>query len=305
MLILVKNDKHKATEQIAARARDLDTYSISDITKLMNEADKTVAESVDDALPEIQVVIEEIVNVMEKGGKLYYIGAGSSGRMGILDASECPPTFGVDSDLVVGMIAGGDEAIRWSIEDAEDSQDAGREEIVKRVTSDDAVIGIAASGTTPYVLAGVKAANEIGAFTAGISCNEGTPLSQVAQCKIEVISGPEILAGSTRLKAGTAQKMVLNMISTTTMIKLGKAYGNMMVNMKATNHKLRERAVGIVKDATEVSEEKARETIDKANGDTRAAILMILYKVRFDEAFAALTEANEHFRDAMHLIEKR
>lgn len=292
------------TEQASDKTKNLDTYDVKEIIGLMNDEDKTVAEAVEQSLPQIQAVIEAIINVMEKGGNLYYIGAGSSGRMGILDASECPPTFGVDPELVVGMIAGGDEAIRWSVEDAEDDRGAGREDVLEVVTTDDAVVGIAASGTTPYVLAGIEAANEIGAVTAGISCNKGTPLSDTAQFGIEIKTGPEVLAGSTRLKAGTSQKMVLNMISTATMIKLGKAYGNMMVNMQATNHKLRERAVDIVQGATDVDHEKARDMIDQAAGDTRAAILMIMYGIDAETAFAALTQANGHFRNAMHMIEK-
>lgn len=295
---------NRLTETASSKTKDLDTYNVKNIIGLMNEEDKTVAESVEQALPQIQIAIEKIIGVMEKGGRLFYLGAGSSGRMGILDASECPPTFGVDSELVVGMIAGGDEAIRWAVENAEDDRDAGRKDVLRKMTSDDALVGIAASGTTPYVVAGVEAAYEMGAVTIGISCNEGTPLSNVAQVGIEIKTGPEVLAGSTRLKAGTAQKMVLNMISTTTMIKLGKVYGNRMVNMQATNQKLRERAVDIVRGVTEVDHEEARDMIDKANGDTRAAILMIMYEVDAEAAFTALTEASGHFRNAMHVIEK-
>lgn len=291
------------TEQVSQKTKDLDTYQVRDIIEVMNEEDQTVAQSVEQSLPEIEMAIERIVVAMKDGGKLYYIGAGTSGRLGVLDASECPPTFGVDSGLVTGLIAGGDAAIRSSIENAEDDKDAGRQDVAERVTSQDAVVGIAASGTTPYVLGGVEAANANGALTVGISCNNDTPLSEAAQFAIELLVGPEILTGSTRLKAGTAQKMVLNMISTTAMIKLGKVYGNLMVNMQATNQKLRERAIGIVRDAANVSDETARVMTDRANGDVRAAILMIKYQIGFEEAVSALNTANGHFRDAMHGVE--
>lgn len=294
----------RMTEKASTKTKDLDTYEVKNIIGLMNREDKTVAESVEQALPRIQTAIEKIIDVMEKGGRLFYIGAGSSGRMGILDASECPPTFGVDPELVIGMIAGGDEAIRWSIEDAEDDREAGKNDVIQEVKAGDAVVGIAASGTTPYVLGGIEAAHEMGAVTVGISCNEGTPLSDAVQVGIEIKTGPEVLAGSTRLKAGTAQKMVLNMISTTTMIKLGKAYGNLMVNMQATNQKLRNRAVDIVCSATDVNHEKAQDMIDKANGDTRAAILMIMYDINVETALTALEHVNGHFRNAMYRIEK-
>lgn len=298
------DNNESQTEQASANTPDLDTYAVRDIIGFMNEADKTVAQAVERALPQIEAAIENIVDAMKNGGKLYYIGAGTSGRLGILDASECPPTFGVDSDLVTGVIAGGEQAIQTSIEDAEDDQQAGRQDVAERVTSRDAVVGIAASGTTPYVLGAIEAANAIGAVTAGISCNQNTPLSDVAQSPIALLSGPEILAGSTRLKAGTAEKMVLNMISTTVMIKLGKVYGNLMVNLQATNKKLRKRAVDIVQQAADVDKERAQEVTDIAGGDVRAAILMIKYTIGYDQAIAALQEANGHFREAMHIVEK-
>lgn len=296
-------DDQLTTEKVSLKTKDLDTHQVGDIIKMMNDEDKTVANSVEDALPNIEIAIGKIVEVMKAGGKLYYIGAGTSGRLGILDASECPPTFGVDSDLVTGMIAGGETAIRSSIENAEDDEEAGRKDIAERITAQDAVVGIAASGATPYVIGAMGAANDRGAVTVGLSCNHHTPLSQAAQYAIEVPVGPEILTGSTRLKAGTAQKMVLNMISTTAMIKLGKVYGNLMVNMKATNQKLRRRAVGIVRNATGVNDESAKEMTDKANGDARIAILMIKYQISLEKATHALKTSNGHFREAMHVIE--
>lgn len=305
VLNFVGTDDQLTTEKVSPKTKNLDKQPVGKIIEIMNNEDKTVAESVQDALPKIEAAIEKIVEVMKVGGKLYYIGAGTSGRLGILDASECPPTFGVDSDLVTGIIAGGESAIRSSIENAEDDEEAGRQDIAKSVTSQDAVVGIAASGATPYVLGAVAAANDMGVVTVGISCNDHTPLSQAVQYAIELLVGPEILTGSTRLKAGTAQKMVLNMISTTAMIKLGKVYGNLMVNMKATNQKLRNRAIEIVRNASDVSYETARGMTDQANGDARAAILMIKYQISLKEAVSALNHSNCHFREAMHVIERR
>lgn len=291
------------TEQVYQKSQDLDTRDVGEIIKLMNAEDETVARSVKRVLPQIKLAIERIVEVMTKGGKLFYIGAGTSGRLGILDASECPPTFGVDDDLVTGLIAGGEPALKHAIEDAEDDEKAGKQEVAEKLTSADAIVGIASSGSTPYVLGGMKAAKEIGALTVGLSCNTDTPLSGMVTYPIEVPVGPEILAGSTRLKAGTAQKMVLNMISTTTMIKLGKVYGNLMVNVKATNQKLRRRVVEIVRRATGVDEERAKAVTNEAKGDARAAILMIRFQVDYQTAIQALEASNGHFRKAMNRLE--
>lgn len=291
------------TEQVYQKSQDLDTRDVGEIIKLMNDEDETVARSVKRALPQIKLAIEKIVEVMKKGGKLYYIGAGTSGRLGILDASECPPTFGVDDDLVTGLIAGGEPALKHAIEDAEDDEEAGKQEVAEKLTSADAIVGIASSGSTPYVLGGMKAAKGIGAVTVGLSCNTDTPLSGMVTYPIEVPVGPEILAGSTRLKAGTAQKMVLNMISTTTMIKLGKVYGNLMVNVKATNQKLRRRVVEIVSRATGVDEERAKAFTNEAKGDARAAILMIRFQVDYQTAIQALEASNGHFRKALNRLE--
>ncbi len=291
------------TEQSGMNRENLDTSSVEEIIELMNKEDMTVAETVNRALPDITAAVEAIVRVMEKGGRLFYMGAGTSGRLGILDASECPPTFGVDEELVQGMIAGGATAIQSAIENAEDDEEAGRLEVIEKVTSHDAVVGIAASGRTPYVIGGIKAANHLGALTVGISCNSSAPLSAYSRHPIEVPVGPEVVTGSTRLKAGTAQKMVLNMISTTAMIKLGKVYGSLMVNVQATNQKLRERVVRIVMDATDVDEKQARLMTKAAHGDARIAILMIQYRISYDAARAALDQSNGHFRKAMASLE--
>ncbi|HEX7065239.1 MAG TPA: N-acetylmuramic acid 6-phosphate etherase [Bacillales bacterium] len=300
-----KINQSLTTEQVFQGTRELDTYKVGEIIEIMNNEDKTVAKSIERSLPQIQAAIEKIVEVMEKGGRLFYIGAGTSGRLGILDASECPPTFGVDDQLVVGLIAGGESAVTTAVEDAEDDENSGKEEVSRKVTSQDAVVGIAASGTTPYVLGAIEAANDMGVVTVGLSCNANTALSQISQFPIEVPVGPEVIAGSTRLKAGTAQKMVLNMISTTAMIKLGKVYGNLMVNMQATNQKLRRRVVEIVIRATGANEEVAKLTTDKANGDARAAILMIKYRIEYGEAIRVLEAANGHFRAALEKLESK
>jgi len=294
----------RTTEQGLEQTELLDTYEVKEIINLMNREDKTVAYAVQKVLPFIEEVIQKVVEKMQNGGRLYYVGAGSSGRMGILDASECPPTFGVDADVVVGIIAGGDQAIRWAIEDAEDDKNAGKQDVQHQITEKDALVGITASGITPYVIGAVEAANEIGAVTAGISCNQDTLLGQTAQHKIEIHTGAEILTGSTRLKAGTAQKMVLNMITTTTMIKLGKVYGNQMVNMQATNEKLRLRAVQIVTSITDVSKQEAQAMLNEAKGDARAAILMIMYQVSEQTATDALTSSGGHFRNAVDRLAK-
>ncbi|MBN2982923.1 N-acetylmuramic acid 6-phosphate etherase [Cohnella algarum] len=290
------------TEQANERSRHLDRLTVREIVELMNEEDRTVAASVSRALPEIAAAIEEIVGVIENGGRLFYIGAGTSGRLGILDASECPPTFGVSPELVVGVIAGGEGAITRSIENAEDDADAGRGEAARRVTPRDAVVGIAASGRTPFVIGALQEASRIGALTVSLSCNKGAPMSREARYPIEIPVGPEIVTGSTRLKAGTATKMVLNMITTTLMIRLGKVYGNLMVNVQATNSKLRERVVRIVQKGTDRDEETARAYAEFAGGDARVAILMLKYNVGAGEAARALEESGGHFGKAIERL---
>ncbi|HET7626821.1 MAG TPA: N-acetylmuramic acid 6-phosphate etherase [Bacillales bacterium] len=290
------------TEQVSRKSQNLDLCEVGEIIELMNDEDKTVAKAVEKALPQIESAIKSIVDALRSGGRLFYVGAGTSGRLGILDASECPPTFGVSPLLVNGLIAGGEMALKHSIEDAEDDEDAGRAEILEEVEEGDAVVGIAASGWTPYVIGAVTAAREKGAVTVGLSCNENTKLSECVQYPIEVPVGPEIVAGSTRLKAGTAQKMVLNMISTTSMIKLGKVYGNLMVNVQATNQKLRRRVVEIVKEVAGVSEEEAKAVAERAQGDARAALLMVMCDIDQERAAQALKAANGHFREAMAFV---
>jgi N-acetylmuramic acid 6-phosphate etherase len=270
----------------------------------MNEEDQTVALAVRAALPQITAATEAVVAAMKSGGRLFYIGAGTSGRLGVLDASECPPTFGVEPELVSGIIAGGEQAIRSAIENAEDDAVAGAEAIAAAVRLGDVVVGIAASGTTPYVIGAMREARKRGIVTASISCNANTPLSAEVQFPIEVPVGPEIVTGSTRLKAGSAQKLVLNTISTTAMIQLGKVYGNLMVNMKATNHKLRIRTVRIIREATGVDEETASRYGAEADGDARVAILMIMFNVSKEKATDALRQAGDHFGETVKLLQQ-
>ncbi|TDF95561.1 N-acetylmuramic acid 6-phosphate etherase [Paenibacillus piri] len=300
--------KHTAsqpvTEQRNEKTANLDKLSVLEIIEVMNAEDQTVAVAVRQALPQIESAISGIVERMKLGGRLFYIGAGTSGRLGILDASECPPTFGVNRELVTGIIAGGEAAIMTAIENAEDDADAGAGDIEAVITAADVVVGIAASGNTPYVIGAIRRAREIGALTVSVSCNSGARLSEAAQYAIEVPVGPEIVTGSTRLKAGTATKMVLNMITTTAMIKLGKVYGNLMVNVQATNLKLRDRVVRIVQDATGADEAAAAAHVEQAEGDARLAILMIRFGIGKAQAQGALQQSGDHFGDAVELLEK-
>ena len=292
------------TEMRNKESEGLHQFSTMEIIELMNREDRTVAEAVEKALPQIKAGIDAVVSRLEAGGRLYYIGAGTSGRLGVLDASECPPTFGVPADLVNGIIAGGEMAVRIPVENAEDNSEEGRIIVKQLLVKDDVLVGIASSGRTPYVLGAIKQANELGCQTIGLSCNVETELSNLADIMIEVPVGPEIITGSTRLKAGTAQKMVLNMISTAVMIKLGKVYGNLMVNVQATNEKLRKRSVSIIQDITGADEALAKKINEQANGNTRAAILMILYKLSYEEACEVLCKHNDHFPKALKSLEK-
>lgn len=240
----------------------LEKMSISEIISNINNEDKTVPLAVEKSLPQIQALIEQVVFKLNEGGRLFYIGAGTSGRLGILDASECPPTFGVSHDLVIGLIAGGDKAIRKAVENAEDSLDQGWKDLTTyQVSTKDIVIGIAASGTTPYVVSTLKKCNEENIITGCITCNQNSPLSNASKFPIEVVVGPEFLTGSSRMKAGTAQKLVLNMITTTTMIQLGRVKGNKMVDMQLSNNKLVNRGIKMIMDALDISELEAEELL--------------------------------------------
>lgn len=261
----------KTTEQ-SSKYEHLEKMSIQELLFNINQEDKTVPFAVEKTLPQIALLVAQIVIKMKEGGRLFYIGAGTSGRLGIVDASECPPTFGVPFDWVNGIIAGGDQAIRRAVENAEDNPNQAWLDLQsENISSKDVVIGIAASGTTPYVIGGLKACNENNIITGSISCNAGSPLSQTAQFPIEVIVGPEFVTGSSRMKAGTAQKLVLNMISTSTMIQLGKVKGNKMVDMQLSNSKLVDRGVKMIMDEIPVTYEKGSELLAKY-GSVRKAV---------------------------------
>lgn len=253
----------KTTEQDSLY-NNLDEMSINEIITNINNEDKTVPLAVEKVLPQIEALIVQIVSKLKEGGRLFYIGAGTSGRLGILDASECPPTFGVSHDLVIGLIAGGDTAIRKAVENAEDSISQGWEDLQNnKISKKDVVIGIAASGTTPYVIHALKKCNEHNIITGCITCNKNSPLSLVSKFPIEVIVGPEFLTGSSRMKAGTAQKLVLNMITTTSMIQLGKVKGNKMVDMQLSNDKLVNRGIKMIMNELSVSEEAAAKLLNE------------------------------------------
>ena len=261
----------KTTEQ-ASNYNHLEKMNVTELLTHINTEDKTVPLAVEKEIPAIEKLVKEIVQQMEKGGRLFYVGSGTSGRLGILDASECPPTFGVSHNLVIGIIAGGDTAIRKAVEFAEDSTTQCWEDLKNHhINSNDIVIGIAASGTTPYVIKGIKKCNENGILTGCITCNVGSPLAKIAKFPVEVLVGPEFVTGSSRMKAGTAQKLVLNMISTSVMIQLGKIKGNKMVDMQLTNYKLVIRGTKMLMEELNISEEKAVELLKKYK-NVRAAI---------------------------------
>jgi N-acetylmuramic acid 6-phosphate etherase len=260
-----------ATES-SSSYEDLDKQTVDTLLRQINAEDKTVPIAVEKVIPEIELLVHEIVLRMKQGGRLFYIGAGTSGRLGVVDASECPPTYGVPHDWVIGLIAGGDSAIRKAVENAEDDeQQAWKDMEAFQIDVLDTVIGIAASGRTPYVIGGLRAANEKGILTGCIVCNAGSLVAKEAKYPIEVVVGPEYVTGSTRMKSGTAQKLVLNMISTTVMIQLGRVRGNKMVDMQLSNHKLVLRAIRMVREATGVSDEIAAELLEK-HGSVRNAV---------------------------------
>lgn len=288
------------TEQKNEHTYELDQLSPLEIVRLMNNEDKTVAVAVEQQLSEIAKAVEVIVTSLESGGKLYYFGAGTSGRLGILDASECPPTFGTKPELVQGIIAGGPDAIVRAIEGAEDDYELGVEDINKSgVKSGDVVVGIAASGRTPYVKGALHQSQQLGAYTVSLSCNSHSEINDHADVIINVSVGPEVLTGSTRLKAGTAQKMVLNMLTTGAMIRLGKVYNNLMVNVQATNYKLRERAKHIIMEVTDVDYKEAETLVELSGGDAKIAIVMKLKGVSVEAAIGLLEQTNGRIRDAL------
>lgn len=288
------------TETRNTQTMNLDELSTSEVMTLMNQEDQKVALAVEEALPMITKVVETITDSFSKGGRLIYMGAGTSGRLGVLDAAECVPTFSVDPSMVQGLIAGGMKAMTVAVEGAEDSKTLGAEDLEAiQLTDKDVVVGIAASGRTPYVIGGLEYATKVGAKTATISCNKDAKISQYAQMPIEVDAGPEILTGSTRLKAGTAQKLILNMLSTGAMIGSGKVYQNLMVDVKPSNEKLEERSKRIIMQATDCTYEEASETFEAADHQVKLAIVMILTHSNKETATQKLTEAKGFIRETL------
>lgn len=289
-----------STETRNPNTMELDRMTPLEIVTVMNREDARVPEAIRPALPNIARCVEWAAQSIESGGRLIYMGAGTSGRLGVLDAAECPPTFGVSPETVVGLIAGGDRAFLKAVEGAEDSRELGEEDLRGLgLTPKDTVVGIAASGRTPYVLGGLHYAGTVGCHTAAISCNPGSPIGKAAQLAIEVVPGPECLTGSTRLKAGTAQKLILNMISTATMVRCGKTYENLMVDVVPSNEKLRVRAENIVMEAASVTREQAQEALRQSHDRVKTAILMLLIGCGPEEAEARLEKTNGHIRQAM------
>ena len=263
------------TEQVNLATREIDTLSTRDMLRVINREDQEVAGAVQQEIPAIAEAVDRIVNALRAGGRLFYIGAGTSGRLGVLDAAECPPTFQVSPDLVQAIIAGGDSALARASEANEDDPASGRRDLLGRgFSATDALVGIAASGRTPYVLGAVAAAREIGALTIGLSCTPDSELAGAAELTITPLVGAEVIAGSTRMKAGTATKLVLNMISTAVMIRLGHVYGNLMVNVQPKNTKLKDRARRIIAEAAGVSYERAADLLETAGGNVKTAIVM-------------------------------
>jgi len=277
------------TEQENPNTSNLSSLPTREIVRLMNEEDTLVAAAIDVVLPAVTQSVDEIVRRLHKGGRLFYIGTGTSGRLGVLDAAECPPTFGVSPELVQAVIAGGYEACYRAVEASEDDAEAAEKDLAARgFTPNDVLVGIAASGRTPYTVGAVKYARGLGAFTIAITCAPDSSITKAAEISIIPVVGPEVIAGSTRLKAGTAQKMVLNMLSTATMVKLGYITGNRMTNVLPRNAKLRLRAIRIIMAETGADEETSRAVFENAHGDPRAALVMLKTGSSLEEAKAAL-----------------
>eukprot|EP01117_Protostelium_nocturnum_P000234 TRINITY_DN10307_c0_g1_i1.p1 TRINITY_DN10307_c0_g1~~TRINITY_DN10307_c0_g1_i1.p1 ORF type:complete len:321 (+),score=92.65 TRINITY_DN10307_c0_g1_i1:130-1092(+) len=296
-----------STESVNKEFGKIDEYSSLEIAQLMNQQDATVPLAVGKIIPQIALAVDDIVSRLTTGGRLIYAGAGTAGRLGVLDASECPPTFNVPSTLVIGIIAGGDIALRNAVEGAEDDVDSEAEAELKRigVNSGDIVVGISASGRTPYAVKAVKYAKSVGAITIGIACNDNSELGRAADHNLQVVVGPEIVAGSTRLKAGTCQKLVLNMLTTISMIRMGKTYGNLMVDLRSTNEKLRARSWTIVQQATGASDAEVENAMESFGGQVKPAILSLLTGAMHVEVLETLEMAGGRLKDAMKIISQR
>ncbi|MEU6463589.1 N-acetylmuramic acid 6-phosphate etherase [Streptomyces sp. NPDC046976] len=288
------------TEAFRPELADIDRLPTLDIARLMNAEDAGVPAAVAGQLPRISAAIDAVAARMTRGGRLIYAGAGTAGRLGVLDASECPPTFNTDPAQVVGLIAGGPEAMVSSVEGAEDSGELARADLdALKLTAEDSVVGISASGRTPYAVGAVEHARAQGALTIGVACNEHSALAAAAEHGIEIVVGPELITGSTRLKAGTAQKLVLNMLSTITMIRLGKTYGNLMVDVRASNAKLRARSRRIVALATGAGDPEIERALTESGGEVKTAILVLLADVDGPAAARLLEDSGGHLRAAL------
>jgi len=288
------------SEERNPRTMDIDLMPTGAMLRMINAEDRLVPEAVEKVIPEIARAVDRIADAFRCGGRLVYIGAGTSGRLGVLDASECPPTFGVPPTMVVGLIAGGTAALTNATEGAEDNADAGEADLRGiALTARDVVVGIAVSGRTPYVIGGLAYARQVGATTVALSCNPASRIAEMADIAISPVVGPEVLAGSTRLKSGTAQKLVLNMLSTASMIRIGKSYENLMVDMRASNSKLVARAARIVMQATDCTAAQAEDALARCGNDLKLAVLVRLTGLEPDEGRASLAAANGVLRRAM------
>jgi N-acetylmuramic acid 6-phosphate etherase len=297
---VVRNPRPRHTEERNAASKDLDRMTSLEIIRLMNREDQRVAPAVGRAVPAIARAVDEIVRRMKAGGRLIYVGAGSSGRIGVLDASECPPTFGVSPSLVCALIAGGKKAVMQSVEGAEDRPGDGARDLRKiRLGKFDSVVGLAASGTTPYVLGAIAYAKRRGALTVGVAANRRSPLAKAAEIAVTPEVGPEVLAGSTRLKAGTSQKMVLNMLSTAVMVRLGHAYDNLMIDVGEANEKLRERAKWILKEASARDVSAVTRALRQSGHDLRLALIMLKRGVSTKQAQKILLQSRGNLRRAL------
>ncbi|MHB1651536.1 MAG: N-acetylmuramic acid 6-phosphate etherase [Desulfitobacteriaceae bacterium] len=295
-------------EKLLTEARNPETENIDELATLeilqcINQEDKKVALAIELVLPQIAQAVDWVVESLSGGGRLFYLGAGTSGRMGILDASECPPTYGTPPDLVQGIIAGGEKAVFRAVEGAEDSLTMAAQDLVSRgLSPSDVVVGIAASGRTPYVIGGLEHARQLGCHTVAVVCTPDSEMQKVSELTIAILVGPEVIMGSTRMKAGTAQKLVLNMLTTASMIRMGKVYGNLMVDVQATNKKLVERSIRIVCLATGVSREKAEAAIAEAGGSVKVAVTLLLTGISAVEAQELLVQASGSVSQALKIV---
>ncbi len=288
------------TETYNPKSKELDQLTTDRILQLMNEEDMLIPKAISKVLPEIEETVEVVYQSFINNGRLFYVGAGTSGRIGLLDAVECPPTFSTSSEMIQAVIAGGSDAMMVAVEGAEDNEDLAVRDLKERqLSEDDVVIGIAASGRTPYVKGALKYAQMVGAKAVSLSSNEESEISHYADIAIEVITGPEVLTGSTRLKAATAHKMILNMISTASMVKCGKVYQNLMVDVNATNYKLKERCKKIVREATQVSYDEAEKVLQETDYKVKPAIVMILANVDYEQANLLLEQSKGFVREAI------